>query len=191
MEARGVSGPSFMFETGSANAWLMRLYGKTTLEPITNSLCYVIYKMLPNNTDFTVFKAAAYQGFNLAFIGDVGHYHTPLDNWENSSASTMQHQGANALSALLALANSPDLNHPASNSMFFDVLARSVIVWPIELRPACGARRAGAIAGSRRAADAQGILELRPSRVWILRRARSMFCWAARSAWACSFCCGF
>jgi hypothetical protein len=131
MEARGVSGPSFMFETGSANAWLMRLYGQTTLEPITNSLCYVIYKMLPNNTDFTVFKAAGYQGFNLAFIGDVGHYHTPLDSWENSSASTMQHQGANALSALLALANSPDLNQSASNSMFFDVLARGVIVWPL------------------------------------------------------------
>ncbi len=131
MEARGVSGPSFMFETGSANAWLLRLYGEATLEPITNSLCYVIYKMLPNNTDFTVFKAANYQGFNLAFIGDVGHYHTPLDSWENSSASTMQHQGANALSALLALANTSDLNQPASNAMFFDVLARSVIVWPL------------------------------------------------------------
>ena len=104
MEARGVSGPSLMFETGTANAWLMRLYGRATLEPITNSLCYVVYKMLPNNTDFTVFKAAGYQGFNFAFIGDVAHYHTPLDNWENASGTTMQHQGANALSALLALA---------------------------------------------------------------------------------------
>jgi hypothetical protein len=43
----------------------------------------------------------------------------------------MQHQGANALSALLVLANSSDLNQPASNAMFFDVLARSVIVWPL------------------------------------------------------------
>lgn len=132
MEARGVSGPSFMFETGSANAWLIRLYGKSTLEPVTNSLCYVVYKMLPNNTDFTVFKAAGYQGFNLAFIGDVAHYHTPLDNWENSSPTTMQHQGANALSSLLALANAPDLNAPAADSMFFDVFARTVFVWPID-----------------------------------------------------------
>jgi hypothetical protein len=131
MDSRGVSGPSSMFETGSANDWLMRLYGKATLEPITNSMSYVIYKTLPNNTDFTAFKAAAYQGFNLAFIGDVGHYHTPLDTWENSSASTMQHQGANALSALLALARSPELNQAASDSMFFDVLARTVIVWPL------------------------------------------------------------
>jgi Peptidase family M28 len=131
MEARGVSGPSLMFETGTANDWLMRLYGKHTLEPISNSLCYVIYKMLPNNTDFTVFKAASYQGFNFAFIGDVAHYHTPLDSFENASPTTVQHQGANALSALLALANSADINPPAADSMFYDVFARTVIVWPI------------------------------------------------------------
>jgi hypothetical protein len=131
MEARGVSGPSLMFETGSANAWLMRLYAATTLEPITNSLCYVVYKMLPNNTDFTVFKAASYQGFNFAFIGDVAHYHTPLDSFAQASASTIQHQGDNALSAVLALANSTELHPPIKDSVFFDVLARGVVVWPI------------------------------------------------------------
>jgi hypothetical protein len=131
MDTRGVSGPSLMFETGSANAWLMRLYGRATLEPITNSLCYVIYKTLPNNTDFTVFKEAGYQGLNFAFIGDVAYYHTPLDNWENSSATTMQHQGANAFGSLLALADAKDLSPAPSDSMFFDVLARTVVVWPI------------------------------------------------------------
>jgi hypothetical protein len=133
MDTRGVSGPSLMFETGTANAWLMRLYGKSTLQPITNSLCYVIYKTLPNNTDFTVFKASSYQGFNLAFIGDVAYYHTPLDSFENASPRTMQHQGANALSGLLALANTSDINPPVADSLFFDVLARSVVVWPIDL----------------------------------------------------------
>jgi hypothetical protein len=132
MEARGIAGPSLMFETGAANEWLMRLYGKSTLEPVTNSLSYVVYKLLPNNTDFSVFKAAGYQGFNLAFIGDVAAYHTPLDSWENSSPTTLQHQGANALSCVLALADAPDLNLPAADSMFFDVFARSVIVWRID-----------------------------------------------------------
>jgi hypothetical protein len=131
MEARGVSGASLMFETGTANAWLMHLYGAATLQPITNSLCYVIYKMLPNNTDFTVFKSASYQGFNFAFIGDVGHYHTPLDSWANASTSTIQHQGDNALGAVLALANSTDLSPAVEDSVFFDVLARGVVVWPI------------------------------------------------------------
>jgi hypothetical protein len=131
MDTRGVSGPSLMFETGTANAWLMRLYGASTLEPITNSLCYVIYKTLPNNTDFTIFKAASYQGFNFAFIGDVAYYHTPLDSFKNASPSTMQHQGANALSGLLALANANETSPPAADSLFFDLLARGVIVWPV------------------------------------------------------------
>ncbi len=133
MDTRGVSGPSLMFETGTANAWLMHLYSGATVQPITNSLCYVIYKALPNNTDFTVFKAAHYQGFNLAFIGDVSYYHTPLDSFENATPSTMQHQGANALSGLLALANAADVSPPAADSLFFDVLARTVVVWPIDL----------------------------------------------------------
>jgi hypothetical protein len=131
MDTRGVSGPSLMFETGTANAWLMRMYSAATLEPITNSLCYVVYKMLPNNTDFTVFKAASYQGFNFAFIGDVAHYHTPLDSFAYASAGTIQHQGDNALGAVLALANSTQLQPPAKDSVFFDVLARGVVVWPI------------------------------------------------------------
>jgi hypothetical protein len=133
MEARGTSGPSLMFETGTANAWLMGLYGSAVARPITNSLYYVVYKQLPNDTDFTVFKAAAYQGFNFAFIGDVGRYHTPLDNVANASLSSIQHQGDNALATLSALANSPTLNPPIAESVFFDGFARGLIAWPASL----------------------------------------------------------
>jgi len=130
MEARGVSGPSLMFETGTANAWLMHRYAAAMRTPITNSLFYLVYKTLPNNTDFTVFKTASYQGFNFAFVGDVADYHTPLDDLAHTSASTLQHQGDNALSAVLALADSADVRPPAQDSVFFDVFARGVVVWP-------------------------------------------------------------
>src|SRR6266851_4685017 len=130
LDARGTSGPSLMFETGTANAWLMRLYGSAIARPITNSLYFVVYKGLPNDTDFTVFKAAAYQGFNFAFIGDVGRYHTPLDSAANASPSSIQHQGDNALAALSALANSPTLHSPIAESIFFDGFARALVVWP-------------------------------------------------------------
>ena len=130
MDSRGTSGLSLMFETGSANSWLMHLYASAIDRPITNSLYYVIYKLLPNNTDFSVFKAAGYQGFNFAFIGNVGFYHTPLDNLHNASLPTIQDQGGNALHALEALANTPDLNPPVSDSVFFDVLRRVLLIWP-------------------------------------------------------------
>jgi Peptidase family M28 len=132
LEARGVSGPSLMFETGTANAWLMRLYAATIARPITNSLNYVVYKSLPNDTDFTIFKTR-YQGFNFALIGDIGHYHTPLDSYANASAASIQHQGDNALRAILALANSSEINPPPSEAVFFDVMARALVVLPAPL----------------------------------------------------------
>jgi hypothetical protein len=115
LDARGTSGPSLMFETGSANGWLMRLYASAIARPMTNSLYYVVYKQLQNDTDFTAFKSAAYQGFNFAFIGHVGRYHTPLDSVANASADSIQHQGDNALAALSALINSPTLQPPSRN----------------------------------------------------------------------------
>jgi len=130
LEARGTSGPSFMFETGAANTWLMGLYASAIARPVTNSLYYVVYKQLPNDTDFTVFKSAAMQGFNFAFIGNVGRYHTPLDTVANADAGSIQQQGDSALALLTALANAPTLRPPPAESVFFDVLTLRLIAWP-------------------------------------------------------------
>jgi len=130
MEARGTSGPSMMFETGSANAWLMRMYARAVRHPDTSSIYYEAYKRMPNDTDFTVFKRMGYQGFNFAFIGDVAHYHTPLDNFANASARSIQHQGDNALTAVRALANSDLRPSGASEAVFFDLFGWKTIWWP-------------------------------------------------------------
>ena len=130
LEARGTSGPSMMFETGSANYWAVKLYSQFAARPATSSIFYQVYKQLPNDTDFTVFKASGYQGVNFAYIGDVNHYHTPLDNFENADPRSLQHHGENALPMILALANS-DLNSPpAKEAVFFDLFERRVIMWP-------------------------------------------------------------
>jgi hypothetical protein len=136
MDSRGTSGLSLMFETGSANSWLMHLYAHNIDRPLTNSLYYVIYKLLPSDTDFSAFKAAGYQGFNFAFIGHAGFYHTPLDNLGNASLTTIQDQGDNALQAVRALANAPDLEPAVAESLFFDVMRRALVVWPAVIVPA-------------------------------------------------------
>jgi Peptidase family M28 len=131
LEARGDSGPSLMFETGAANAWLMSLYRHAIARPITDSVYYDAYQALPNNTDFSVFKSAGWQGFNFAFIGDVAHYHTALDTFANVDLRSIQHQGDNALASLLALADSTGLrSQPAADAVYFDVFARALISWP-------------------------------------------------------------
>lgn len=139
LDARGSSGPSLMFETGSANRWLMSLYSKAIARPLTNSVYYAVYKLLPNDTDFTVFKAAGFQGFNFAFIGDVAHYHTPLDDWRHADAGSMQNQGDNALATVLALANAGDAPAPSGEAVYFDLFGRLLVrlpqawVWPATL----------------------------------------------------------
>jgi hypothetical protein len=137
LEARGDSGPSLMFETGSANAWLMSLYRHAIARPITDSVYYAAYKSLPNNTDFSVFKAAGWQGFNFAFIGDVAHYHTALDTFDNIDLRSLQHQGDNALASLLALANGASARaQPKADAVYFDVFSRLLITWPAHASPA-------------------------------------------------------
>ncbi|HTU36258.1 MAG TPA: M28 family peptidase [Candidatus Acidoferrum sp.] len=131
IEARGSSGPSLMFETGSANAWAVQLYAQHALRPATNSILYTVYKMMPNDTDFTVFKAAGYQGLNFAYLDGVTHYHTPLDNMQNASPASLQHQGDNALPVVVALANSQRLDDPpATEAVYSDILGHWIARWP-------------------------------------------------------------
>lgn len=130
LEARGTSGPSFMFETGTANRWLMQRYQSAVAQPVTNSLYYAVYKLLPNDTDFTVFKAAGYQGYNFAFLGDVAHYHTPRDDLAHLDLRSLQHQGDNALHTLRALATAPWSPPPADEAVYFDLFRLTLVQWP-------------------------------------------------------------
>ena len=130
LDARGTSGPSLMFETGSANQWAVRLFARNTARPATSSIFYTVYQYIPNDTDFTVFKAADYQGLNFAFVGNEKLYHTPLDNSANVNLASLQHQGQNGLSAIVALANADLSKLPNKEAVFFDLLGRWVIRWP-------------------------------------------------------------
>ncbi len=130
IDSRGTSGPSLMFETGDANEWAVRLFAQHAAHPVTSSIFYTAYKQFPNDTDFTVFKAAGYQGLNFANIRDVVHHHTPLDNLENADPATLQHHGDNALSSLQALANSDISNPPKSEAVYFALLGSWTMRWP-------------------------------------------------------------
>jgi hypothetical protein len=130
VEARGTSGPSFLFETSRRNAWLARAIAGSLPRPATSSLYYDIYELLPNDTDLTVFKHGGLAGVGFAHIGGPVHYHTPLDNFANVTPSTVQHHGDHVLAMARALA-SVDLRQTSSgNAVWFDVLSLFVVWWP-------------------------------------------------------------
>ena len=135
-EARGSGGPSYMLiETNRGNAKLIEEFTKADPDyPVANSLVYSIYKMLPNDTDLTVFREAGdIEGFNFAFIDDHYDYHTVLDNYERLDRNTLAHQGSYLMPLLTYFANS-DLNNLKSlnESIYFNVPFFKLVSYPFE-----------------------------------------------------------
>jgi hypothetical protein len=131
VEARGTRGESFMFETTPGHRWLIDLMARNVERPDSGSIFYEIYKRLPNDTDFTVFKRAGKEGLNFAWLGDVSDYHTPLDDVRHTSRRSIQHQGDNVLGMARALA-AADLGHRERGDLvWFDLLSFCLIRWPV------------------------------------------------------------
>lgn len=110
-EARGTAGSAYMFmETNHGNHNLLKHFNDAGVSfTNSNSLAYSIYKMLPNDTDLTVFRRDKdISGFNFAFIDDHFNYHTKLDNAKNLSLDSMAHQ-AHYLMPLLTKLSQIDL----------------------------------------------------------------------------------
>lgn len=115
-EARGSSGPSYMLmETNKGNEALVKEFANAKATyPVSNSLMYSIYKMLPNDTDLTVFRQQGnIQGYNFAFIDGHYNYHTQQDDVQHLNKTTLAHQGTYLMPLLKYLSNT-DLN--ATNS---------------------------------------------------------------------------
>src|SRR5690606_37317827 len=102
--ARGVAGPSLMFETSAENAELIELFAAAAPHPHGDSSAIEAYRQLPNDTDFTRFSEAGYIGLNNAFIGGASWYHTPRDDVDHLDPSSLQHHGENALGTARELA---------------------------------------------------------------------------------------
>lgn len=135
-EARGTSGPSILFETSRKNAGLIRAYCDEVEEPVASSLAYEVYRRMPNDTDFTVFKEAGWIGLNFAFIGSHENYHTANDSREELDPRSLAHHGTTMLLLALRLANADlgALNSDERTSVFFGVARRFAVSYPLAVQ---------------------------------------------------------
>ena len=122
VEARGTSGPSYLFQTSKGDERLVDIYARSVTRPATSSLYGEIYKYLPNDTDLTPFLEAGFAGANFAFIGGLADYHTPLDRRENLVPASLQSQGDNVLGIARGLALADFTALKGGNEVDFDVL---------------------------------------------------------------------
>ena len=118
IEMRGGGGPSMMFETGAGNGWVIEALRRANPRPAANSVASEVYRRMPNDTDFTLFKEAGKQGLNFAGVARAHLYHQVYDSPENFSEATLQHQGVQVMAMLrhfgdadLGAVDAPDVSY--------------------------------------------------------------------------------
>lgn len=142
-EARGTTGPSVMFETAPHNLSFIRHFAAAAPYPNANSLSYDVYRLLPNDTDFTVFRRAGLRGLNFAFIGNYFYYHTKNDSLANLDAGSLYHHGTAALAMTRHFASLSDaemaelLADDQPDAVYFNVWPTLLVrysakwIWPL------------------------------------------------------------
>lgn len=125
-EARGTTGPSYMFETSNNNGWLVRQFAQAAPNAIGYSFTFDIYRLLPNDTDLTVFRAADMAGIGFAFIDGYEHYHMPTDNIANLNPRSLQHHGTYMLRLAQSMGNTSLDTVQETNRVYFSLFGMLV-----------------------------------------------------------------
>lgn len=131
-DARGAAGPSLLYETSGQNLKLIQHATAALPRPAFTASSYVtVYDLLPNATDFTIFKQAGLDGLNFAFIDDPHRYHTSDDTLASLDPRCMQHHGENALALIHHLLQTDEKDFQSKqNAVFFTVFNQSIICYP-------------------------------------------------------------
>lgn len=120
-EARGVTGPSLMFEPGERSGWLVEAWAASDIRPIGTSVAAAVYEWMSNDTDFTVFREASLPGLNFAYIESYHGYHSGEDDLSHTDLRSVQHHGASMVALARALGD-VDLQRPRDgDAVYFNV----------------------------------------------------------------------
>jgi hypothetical protein len=130
LEARGVTGPAIMFETGRPNGAAVSAYARAARRPVANSLTADIYRLIPNSTDVSVFAARPWTMLNFAIIGNETRYHSAGDTLAALDPRSVRHMGREALAATKELASGRRAGG-GGERVYADVLGRGLISLPL------------------------------------------------------------
>jgi hypothetical protein len=127
LEATGSTGPAVLFESGPNNEAQIRAWAGAAPKPHGASFALEIYKRLPNDTDFTIFKAAGIPGLNFAPVGNSHVYHTTRDTADRVSSDTLLQMGESVVTTMRAM-DALDRQTADRDVRFFSVAERFVVV---------------------------------------------------------------
>ncbi|MFU8822503.1 MAG: M20/M25/M40 family metallo-hydrolase, partial [Gammaproteobacteria bacterium] len=135
-EGRGHTGPVQMFRTTADNGRMIRTLARAAPYPAAESLANEIFRLMPNDTDLTVFQRAGYAGMDFANAHGLTHYHTPLDNFDNADPRTLQHHGSYLLSLARAFGAMDLTALAAPDRIYFALPVIGLVHYPLAWAPA-------------------------------------------------------
>ena len=130
IEARGVSGPAFMFESSEPNGPAMAAYKAASPRPFANSISTDFARLIPNSTDVVKFKPKGWEFLSYAIVGNETRYHSPGDTTEALSRASLYHMGSEVLAASRRLAG-PDPAGSGGRELFMDMGGRVLLTLPM------------------------------------------------------------
>lgn len=129
-EARGNAGASITFEVNPENGWVVRQFAQAAPFPLANSLAYEIYRLLPNDTDFSVFRPLKTTGLNSAGVDGFVYYHSKADTPKNTDQRLLQHHGSNMLAMTRHFGAIAIGETKAPDIIFFNPLGSWLMYYP-------------------------------------------------------------
>jgi len=127
LEAVGSAGPALLFETGPNNAWLTDVWARHAPHPRGSSLGIEVYRRLPNDTDFSMFKLRNIPGLNFALAANGYGYHTDRDTPDRVPSASLRQAGDNTIQIVRAL-DAIDLTRRSDDEpVYFDVAGRTAV----------------------------------------------------------------
>ena len=128
-DGTGAAGPALLFEVGPGRGTPLEAWARGAAEPEGASFTTEIYRRLPNDTDFTVFKTLKASGLNFAAVGDSYAYHTDRDVAARVSPETLRHMIVNTISTVRAIDGQSLTADPATPPTYFDLGGLGAIVY--------------------------------------------------------------
>ncbi|HTI40035.1 MAG TPA: M28 family peptidase [Vicinamibacterales bacterium] len=129
VEATGSSGTAMLFEAGPENPWIVKPWAASAPHPRGMSFAVEIYRRLPNDTDFSIFKRRGIPGLNFAVVDDSYAYHTARDTADRVPDATLRTTGENTVETMLALDGRDLTARSPGESTYFDVGSAIALAW--------------------------------------------------------------
>ncbi|KAI9316792.1 hypothetical protein BX666DRAFT_2155425 [Dichotomocladium elegans] len=131
LEGAGAGGRALLFRcTSLAAAKLMAAHSSLShASPLGNDMLKL--GLIKSDTDISVFSEHGKPGLDIAFYAPRSHYHTPRDNLNYTSASSVQHMGQMTLELLQALDNDDAIytEEHETKAVYFDVIGRFMFAY--------------------------------------------------------------